>query len=400
MRGRSVGFPTDDGARESPVEDDRVEPGIRDEDSDPVGRVERGPHSERVLAEFEQSTTERRPVELPDDEDAAGTEHPGGFGDHGTLAREVVERVDDQDAVSAFVCDRQVRRRAADPVEFLRHAGQHPGGGVEDDPFSGVAGSRGASGSTAHVDDAHDVTVGEGQGSGQRLAVGRRHRRSYSAPIRSKNHRSPSGTGLETGPDRKGLPPPDVPSSPDRWAFHPRPAIADMEFAVRGDVDGGPRLDLDHERFAYAGKFVMTGTGKAVATEAGSVVAAVAFDRDRTDEDTARIRYVTVRVDRRGEGIGPRLLDVTATSLLETHERVRIAVNNPFAFEACYKAGFGDTGERTGLAELVLQRPGDRSAATYHDGLATFRERDDLSDAERTFLDEREDGDPPAHLGT
>ena len=169
-----------------------------------------------------------------------------------------------------------------------------------------------------------------------------------------------------------------------------------MEFRLHGDPDGGPRLDLDHGAFAYAGKFRMATTGKATAVERGTVVAAAAFSRDRTDESGAWIRYVSVRRDRRGEGIGARLLDVTAGYLLESVDVVRIAVNNPFAYEAAYKAGFGFTGDRTGLAELVLERPAEGSAAPYRAGLEAFAERGDLPPSERGFIDRKREAGPPA----
>ena len=196
-------------------------------------------------------------------------------------------------------------------------------------------------------------------------------------------------------------------------------ADLDVELAVLGGLDGGPSLDLAHERFAYAGKFVVTSTGKAVAREVdatgdpgdGDVIAAATFDLDRTDRSVVRIRYVTVRRDRQGEGLGARLLDFLAAyalgdvgsepepTLADVSE-VRIAVNNPFAYEAAYRAGFGYTGERTGLAELVLARPGDRSTAAYRRGLSGFRERDDPDEAARAFLDEREAASPPRPLGS
>ena len=204
-----------------------------------------------------------------------------------------------------------------------------------------------------------------------------------------------------------------------------RAADLDVELAVLGGPDGGPSLDLDHERFAYAGKFVASATGKAVAREVdatddpgdpggpgdGDVVAAASFDFDRTDPSVVRIRYVTVRRDRRGEGLGARLLDFLAEyalggagsisgPTLADVSAVVIAVNNPFAYEAAYRAGFGYTGERTGLAELVLARPGDRSTAAYRRGLSAFRERDDLDEAARAFLDEREEAAPPRPLGS
>jgi len=173
-----------------------------------------------------------------------------------------------------------------------------------------------------------------------------------------------------------------------------------MEYAVLGWPDDGPTLRLDHREFSYAGKFVMSNTGKAVAratgSEAGDPVAAIAFNEDRTDAGTAWLRYVTVRDDRRGEGVGARLARFATARLRERgYDRVRIAVNNSFAYHALYKAGFGFTGERTGIAELVLLRPGDRSAARYQSGLDEFRARDGLAPEERSFLDAKAGARPP-----
>ena len=200
---------------------------------------------------------------------------------------------------------------------------------------------------------------------------------------------------------------------------------AAVEVAILGGPDGGPSLHLDHERFAYAGKFVTSSTGKAVVRVPGrsgdaeewdgvgdgDVLAAASFDLDRTDSSVVRIRYVTVRRDRRGEGLGARLLDFLAGYVLgeERSEsapppadvsEVLIAVNNPFAYQAAYRAGFGYTGERTGLAELVLARPGDRSTGAYRRGISAFRERDDLDEAGRAFIDEREESGPPRPIGS
>jgi GNAT superfamily N-acetyltransferase len=168
-----------------------------------------------------------------------------------------------------------------------------------------------------------------------------------------------------------------------------------MEIELLGWPPDGPTLQLDYRRFGYAGKFVMSNTGKAVAREDDDVVAAVAFNEDRTDPDALWLRYVTVREDRRGEGIGPRLLEFVRDRALERgYERVRIAVNNPFAYEACYRAGFGYTGRRTGIAELVLEHPDGRSAECYREGLDEFRERE-LSADEEAFLDRKRGADPP-----
>ena len=172
-----------------------------------------------------------------------------------------------------------------------------------------------------------------------------------------------------------------------------------MEFQVLGWPPDGPKLRLDHERFSYAGKFVMTNTGKAVARERVDgderLVGAVAFNEDRTDAGTLWLRYITVRLDRRGEGIGPRLARFATERARERgYETVQIAVNNPFAYEALYRAGFGYTGERTGMAELVLAFPTERDESAYQAGLDEYRERD-LSDAEEAFLDERTGSTPP-----
>jgi GNAT superfamily N-acetyltransferase len=143
----------------------------------------------------------------------------------------------------------------------------------------------------------------------------------------------------------------------------------------------------------------MSTTGKAVARDAGSVVAAAAFDADRTDADRLRLRYITVRDDRRGDGTGPRLAGFVAEEAsVAGYDRVAIAVNNPYAYEAMYRAGFGFTGETTGLAELVLQRPDGLDPDAYRAGLAEFRSREHLTDDERAFVERHGDRGPPALL--
>jgi len=68
-------------------------------------------------------------------------------------------------------------------------------------------------------------------------------------------------------------------------------------------------------------------------------------------------------------------------------------VNNTFAYRALYKAGFGYTGETTGIAEVVLERPCDRDAERYRAGLDEFRDREGLTESERALLDEA--SEPP-----
>jgi GNAT superfamily N-acetyltransferase len=192
----------------------------------------------------------------------------------------------------------------------------------------------------------------------------------------------------------------------------------DPAFTLLGWPESEPTLRLDHRAFAYAGKFVVSRTGKAVlhasdddplwGRDAGEfargVLAAVAFDADRTDPDRLVLRYVTVRADRQGEGLGPLLVDrlLARAATERRYGRARIAVNNPFAYEALYRAGFAYTGETTGIAELVLERPVDRPATAdadrYRAGLERFRRRD-LSDAERAFVGCKRAGRPPSPTG-
>lgn len=217
-----------------------------------------------------------------------------------------------------------------------------------------------------------------------------------------------------------------------------------MEFSLLGRPGSGATLRLDYRAFAYAGKFVVGAPGKAVLrTPDGSpavpewepteslpptveasefdddVYAAVSFSPDRTDPECCRLRYVTVHTARRGEGLGPRLVDRTVSRLAaDGYARVRIAVNNPFAYVALYKSGFAYTGDRTGIAELELARPADEPVgkagepavpedeptasaervAAYRTGLRVFLDEAragdrDLDPAERRFIAARLDDD-------
>jgi GNAT superfamily N-acetyltransferase len=171
-----------------------------------------------------------------------------------------------------------------------------------------------------------------------------------------------------------------------------------MEFECLGSEADGPTLRLDHEQFAYAGKFVMSNTGKTVVREDGDLLGAVAFNEDSAEPETVHLRYVTVREDRRGEGIGPRLLRFTADQL-GAYERVVIAVNNPIAYEACYRAGFVYTGEQTGIAELrMVYDPGSRDVAGYCEGFTIYRERD--LPPEQEAVCERHGVEPPPVVDT
>jgi GNAT superfamily N-acetyltransferase len=144
------------------------------------------------------------------------------------------------------------------------------------------------------------------------------------------------------------------------------------------------------DSFAYAGKFRVP-SGKAVARdEDDGTVAALSFSPDRADEDAVRVRYFAVRDGLRGEGIGSSLLGFAAERLLERgYEAVRVSVNNPYAYEAATKAGFVWTGETSGLAELVTQRPPPDGVSDtderYAEGMRLFAERD-LTEPEDAFV--------------
>ena len=177
-----------------------------------------------------------------------------------------------------------------------------------------------------------------------------------------------------------------------------------MEFAVLGWPPDGPTLELPWRRFRYAGKFVMTNTGKAVARTDDEIVGAAAFNEDRSDPEVAWIRYLTVRDDRRGTGIGPQLVEFLVEALADrAYDTARIAVNNPFAYEALYKAGFSYSGRQTGLAELVLDREldiaggpvGNQDAGQYRQGLRQYLERDLPPAASRFAREKLRRGTPP-----
>lgn len=200
------------------------------------------------------------------------------------------------------------------------------------------------------------------------------------------------------------------------------PTVA-VEFVLLGWPPDGPTLRLDHQRFAYAGKFIVPDTGKAVAVDADSessmqiqppasaatdhgrlvlgpesvapVVAAASFSPARDDETVLWIRYVDVRTDYQGDGIGSRLCRFVVERAAERgFQELRIAVNNPFSYEALHRAGFGWTGDVAGLAELVLSTHASRTRSRYQAGLDEFRARR-LDETETTFLDEKQTEDPP-----
>lgn len=197
-----------------------------------------------------------------------------------------------------------------------------------------------------------------------------------------------------------------------------------MECVTLGWPSDSVSIRLDYRLFSYAGKFIPTNTGKAVIRGPDaehsipdgipavppsvdpsvfdhSVIAAVAFNADRTDPSRLWIRYVTVRSDRRGQALGPRLImHVLSEAATHGYQIAVIAVNNPFAYHALHKAGFAFTGDETGLAEVVLERPIDKPAKQttrlYQRGLDRYRARGNLSQQERAFLKSKRNQGLPA----
>lgn len=185
---------------------------------------------------------------------------------------------------------------------------------------------------------------------------------------------------------------------------HRRIHTSAVEFRLAGWPADEPTLDLDHRQFAYAGKFVTAKTGKAIVVEAAppegqrpgqDVLAAASFSPDRVREEQLWIRYVDVRADRRGDGIGAHLARfVVGRANDRGFEPVTIAVNNPYAYSALHKAGFGFTGEEAGLAELILSTAAERSPTRYQAGLERFQNRD-LPAEVNEFLDTKIAEPPP-----
>ena len=145
---------------------------------------------------------------------------------------------------------------------------------------------------------------------------------------------------------------------------------------------------LDHEEFSYAGKFRLP-TNKVVARECdGDIVGVLSYDEERGSEAT-RIRYLSVRSDRQQQGVAADLVEEATDRLLDDYPAVRISVNNPYAYGAVHRAGFGYTGDTGPQQEVVMQRP--HETGRYEEGLRKLLEAD-LSGEQRRYV-ERKLGD-------
>jgi hypothetical protein len=161
------------------------------------------------------------------------------------------------------------------------------------------------------------------------------------------------------------------------------PAVGGVE-AIRGDAD------FDEDDFVpvlmVADRSPLQNRMALAIAEAFETVDPAIVDEARSLADEEEIR---------GENLAALLAFVAARAADRGFETVRIAVNNPFAYEALYRAGFAFTGEETGIAELVLAYPPPgRSRETYQAGLDLFRARGPDAD-ERSFLDRKGGQDPP-----
>jgi GNAT superfamily N-acetyltransferase len=277
----------------------------------------------------------------------------------------VVEGVDDQDGVDRLVGDRETGPVPADGVEpTAASLPNHPRGRIDHQPAGDVDRAGGPARAPADVQQPVDRPPRAVERPLQRGRLRPGHGEIVDARKAVEGTDVAGHTVTEAGPRQKPL--------------IRRHRTESMDFVVRAWPPDGDALDLDHEQFIYGGKFNTARTAKALAHDDGEVVGAVAFNEDRAVVDALRIRYVSIREDRRAEGIGPRLLRFAADRACDHgYDRVRIAVNNPYAYQACYRAGFSFTGEETGIAELVMTFPaGDRSPERYRDGIAIFADRD------------------------
>ena len=121
------------------------------------------------------------------------------------------------------------------------------------------------------------------------------------------------------------------------------------------------------------------------------------MDSDHGARDAAELPWVIVNPT---SGSGDHAEAIRERAAERGYERVRIAVNNAYSYEALHKGGFAWTGRETGIAELVLERPADQPAVVdpdaYREGLATIVARGDVGDDERAFAERKRERGPPA----
>lgn len=170
-----------------------------------------------------------------------------------------------------------------------------------------------------------------------------------------------------------------------------------LTYSLLGLPSEEPTLEVSHEEFAYAGNFRLPDTGKTVVNTDDRLLGIAAFNDERTAGNRGRIRYVSIRRNARGEGLGPRLLRFTGERLADHYASLAMAVNNPIAYEAAYRAGFISTGRETGVSEIVLTYRPDRdpSIEDYRAGFERFA-AEDLPDEQRAILDRYATESPPS----
>jgi GNAT superfamily N-acetyltransferase len=372
---------------EAAVDHGRPEASRVDSGREPGGRVKRRVEADERFGGDQPPTSEGRRIELAYHEDPTIAEHAIALGQNRLLFLHVVESVDDQDGVDRPVGDREAGPVSSDGVEPVAASLlDHPRSRIDHDPAGDADRPGGPAGAAADVQQPVDRPAGAVERALQRSRLRPWHGEVVETREAVEGADVADHTSLEAGPGQKPL--------------MRRNRTRSMDLVVRAWPPDGDALDLDHEQFIYGGKFNTGRTAKALARDDGEVVGAVAFNEDRAAADALRIRYVSVREDRRAEGIGPRLLRFAATRARDHgYDRVRIAVNNPYAYQACYRAGFSFTGEETGIAELVMTFPAeDRSPERYREGIAIFADRD-LPDDQAEFVTDT-DTHPPTVIET
>lgn len=356
------------------------------------GRVE----ADQEFPEYQQASTNCLRIELANHECTARSEHTMGFLEKPSLVPNVMQCINDQHAVHRPRLHRKggpVPTNDADVV--CTGATEHSLRGIEDVRVSDVYRPDATTRTPADVEDAFDGSPCASEGGIDGFGVGTWHQQvidggeSFEPSNVTDCHGSATTGGVKCLQVREFFR--TSTPRPGQCIQITKTRVRSMEFEFLGMPEAGPTLELDHERFAYAGNFRTAATGKTVARETGTLLGAVAFNRDRTDDSTMRLRYVTVRDDRRDEGIGSTLLQYTAEELLDRDVAdIAIAVNNPIAFQACYRAGFVFTGEERGMHELLCHyRPAaTRDGTLYRAGLEHFRAQS-LPEDQHSFVTEQ-----------
>lgn len=135
-----------------------------------------------------------------------------------------------------------------------------------------------------------------------------------------------------------------------------------------------PDVELDHGRFPYAGKLTTRDVGLILGRDRGEVVAAASYSIDRTDEDRCVIRYIAVRRDRQGEGLGTELLAATPGILFDRRfDSIKMAARSPYALVAAVRAGFCVIEERAPDGSPFVSYPPTTASGSLESGFTALQ---------------------------